>query len=595
MSAAPPRISVVVPTYQRGRVVTNLVTALCHQTYVGMFELIVVIDGSTDDTEHRLAELRPPFPMRVIRQPNRGLANARNRGAAAATGEILLFLDDDMEPDEHLLAEHDRSQLEGADAVAGAVPLHASSPRTLLADGVGAWADARSHRLARTGYELRFNEILNGQFSLKREVFERLGGFDERFTAGGSYGNEDLDFGYRLLRAGYRAVFNARAVSRQQYVVGAASYLRQYEDAGRADVVLAREYPELLPELFHGELASSTIHRLVRHPVLRFPRLARALVGPVRDMIVRRVDRGSRDPLTARAFFLLRAVHYWAGVHGAGGIPQHHRLRVLCYHAIANLSEDPVLAEYGVPPERFRFQLETLRRAGYHFIEPDELAQFVAGKGGLPRRAVLVTFDDCSRDLMAAGAPIVRQLTVRAVAFAVSRRLGQTNDWDRWLGAGILPLLSARELADLPALGVEVGGHSRTHRPLVTLAGSALSDEVRGCADDLLALGLPQPRFFSYPHGEHNSRVRQAVRAAGYLAAFTSSPGRIGRATDRYALPRIELVSADVGWRLRVKVGAAGPLLLGWQFSERVAASIRRRWRELRARRGKRRDVVTRA
>ena len=594
MSAAPPRISVVVPTYQRGRVVTNLVTALCHQTYVGMFELIVVIDGSTDDTERRLAALPTSFPMRVITQPNRGLANARNRGAAAATGEILLFLDDDMEPDEHLLAEHDRSMREGADVVAGAVPLHPDSPRTLLADGVRAWAEARSQRIGHSSYTLRFNEILNGQFSLRRQVFEQLGGFDERFTAGGSYGNEDLDFGHRLLRAGYRAVFNTRAVSRQRYVVSAAAYLRQYEDTGRADVVLVRKYPELRPEIFPGELGSSSIHRLLRRPVLRFPRFARAVVSAARDMIVRRVDGGAGDPLTSRAFFALRAVHYWTGVHAAGGIPEHNRLSVLCYHAIANLADDPVLAEYGVPPERFRSQIETLRRVGYHFIHPDELAQFLGGTGGLPRRALLVTFDDCSRDLMAAGAPIVRQLDVPAIAFAVSGRLGQTNDWDRWLGAGILPLLSARELADLPPLGIEVGGHSRTHRPLPALSNSALSDEVRGCAADVRELGLPQPRFFAYPHGEHDSRVRQAVRDAGYVAAFAISPGRIGPRTDPYALPRIALVSADVGWRLRVKVAAAGPLLLSWGVLQRVVAALRRRFRALTGHGGTRRDVAPR-
>jgi GT2 family glycosyltransferase/peptidoglycan/xylan/chitin deacetylase (PgdA/CDA1 family) len=590
-----PRISVVVPTFQRGPLVAALVASLCRQRFAGSFEVIVVIDGSTDDTEQRLAALDTSFPLRVIRQPNGGLACARNRGAAAATGELLLFLDDDMDPDPHLLEEHDRSQREGADIVAGAIPLHPDSPRTFLADGAGTWADARTQRLAQAGYQLRFNETVNGQVSIRRDAFERLGGFDERFTAGGSYGNEDLDFGHRALRAGYRAVFNARAVSRQRYVVRAAAHLRQYEDAGRADVVLARKYPELLSDLFGGELAASTIHRLLQGPVLLAPRVAHTLAGLVRGVVVRRVDAGQRDALTIRAFFVLRAVHYWTGVHSAGGIPHHHQLRVLCYHAIADLGSDPVLGPYGVSSDRFRAQLMTLRHANYHFVHPEEVARFVSGAAGLPRRALLLTFDDCSRDLEAAAAPVARDLRVPSVAFAVSHRLGRTNDWDRWLGAGEISLLSASEVAELPSLGVEVGGHSRTHAMLPRLADDAVQEEVSGCADDLRELGLPRPRFFAYPHGEHDAHVRQAVRAAGYVAAFTTSPGRVTRRTDPHALPRVEIYPTDLGWRLRLKVASAGPLLIGYGWLERAVRSLMRRARVLTGVDGRRRGVAPRA
>jgi glycosyltransferase involved in cell wall biosynthesis/peptidoglycan/xylan/chitin deacetylase (PgdA/CDA1 family) len=588
-------MSVIVPTYQRGPVVAELIAALCRQEYDGAFEVVVIIDGSTDDTEQRLAATSTRFPMRVIWQPNGGLAHARNQGAAAANGEILVFLDDDMEPDAHFLSEHDRSHREGADVVAGAVPLHPDSTRSMLADGVAAWAEARSRRLSGAGYVLRFNEIVSGQVSIRRDVFERLEGFDERFTAGGSYGNEDLDFGHRLLLAGYHPVFNPRAVSRQRYVVTAAAHLRQYADAGQADVALARKYPALLGDVFHGELATSTMHRLMRWPALRFPRVTRAVTGVIRGLVVRRVDAGRRDPLTVRAFFLIRAAYYWTGVQAAGGIPRHRRLRVLCYHAIASLAGNPVMMDYGVPPDRFRAQLETLQRAGYHAVHPDEVARFVDGEGGLPLRALLVTFDDCYTDLVSEAAPILRALAVPAIAFAVSGRLGRTNDWDRWLGASELSLLSAEEVKVLPTSGVEVGGHSRTHSYLGALPDAALHAEIRGCADDLRALGLPRPRFFSYPHGEHDRRVRAAVRDTGYLAAFTTSPGRVGRRTDRYALPRVEIFPADVGWRLRAKVAAAGPLLLALMFAQRVASSLRRRFRALTTRRGEGGTAATRA
>jgi glycosyltransferase involved in cell wall biosynthesis len=91
-----PRFSVVIPTYQRRDLAVALVRALERQTYDGPFEMVVVVDGSTDGTVEALAQLHPQFQLRVIAQKNSGLARARNAGAGAAAGEILLFLDGDI-------------------------------------------------------------------------------------------------------------------------------------------------------------------------------------------------------------------------------------------------------------------------------------------------------------------------------------------------------------------------------------------------------------------------------------------------------------------------------------------------------------------
>jgi glycosyltransferase involved in cell wall biosynthesis len=309
---------VIVPTYQRRELVCALVESLARQR-LDAFEVVVVVDGSTDGTVEALSAMKTTFPLRVLFHPNQGLARTRNRGAAVAAGEILLFLDDDMEPDPDLLAEHDRHYGAGADAVAGSIPLHPDSVPTLLADGVGVWAEKLARRCSQPGHALRYFEVSCGHLSIRRAVFDRLGGFDERFTAQGSYGNEDRDFAHRLLAGGFRVAFSATAVARQCYVVDAAAHLRQYRQAGRADVVLARKYPKLSPEIFHGELAESDLHRWLRRPVLLAPRLAGWAAAPLRRIAVVRCDRGKRDWFTQRAFFCARAVEYWRGVAEADG------------------------------------------------------------------------------------------------------------------------------------------------------------------------------------------------------------------------------------------------------------------------------------
>ncbi|HWO84528.1 MAG TPA: glycosyltransferase, partial [Solirubrobacterales bacterium] len=116
------RFSVVIPTYQRRQTVVRSVTALAGQT-CSDFEVVVAVDGSSDGTADALRGLETSFPLRVLEQPNRGRAAAVNAGAAAAGGELILFLDDDMRADPRLLEEHERSHREGADVVMGDLPL----------------------------------------------------------------------------------------------------------------------------------------------------------------------------------------------------------------------------------------------------------------------------------------------------------------------------------------------------------------------------------------------------------------------------------------------------------------------------------------
>jgi glycosyltransferase involved in cell wall biosynthesis len=90
-------VSVIIPTYNGKHKVANLLDSLATQTYDN-FEIIVSIDGSSDDTFEYLNTRISAFKnLIVLNEPNGGRAVCRNRGALKAKGELLLFLDDDME------------------------------------------------------------------------------------------------------------------------------------------------------------------------------------------------------------------------------------------------------------------------------------------------------------------------------------------------------------------------------------------------------------------------------------------------------------------------------------------------------------------
>jgi glycosyltransferase involved in cell wall biosynthesis/peptidoglycan/xylan/chitin deacetylase (PgdA/CDA1 family) len=551
------RFSVVIPTYQRRAVVLESVQALAQQDLDEPFEVIVVVDGSRDGSAEALRGLELPFALTVIEQPNAGAASARNRGAQLAGGEILLFLDDDMVAHPRLLAEHASSLAEGADVVLGHLPLHPAARSNPLAGGVVSWLEERARRLSRPGASPGCHDVLTGQMSVRREVFEKLGGFDTRFTSGGSYGYEDVDFGRRVLDAGYRVTFNVYALSYQNYVVSPRQYLSQARQAGRAAVAFGRKHPDDTLSVLAPALANARDSSLPRAVATTWP-LSVPFVAPFRALALALLESGIDRGAPLRFFERIGQLEYWRGVREAGGRWPSGGVRILVYHSIRDLSGEPLLEPYGIPPQVFRDQLRALRRVGFQFISAEQLLGFLQGRSRLPRAAVLITFDDCYEDLRESALPVLHEMRAPALAFAVSARLGGSNQWDVANGAPPLRLLDPAGLAALTRSGVEIGAHSRTHTRLTEASQRELEDEVTGSVHELEAAGLGRPRFFAYPYGDCDDVVRGAVRRAGVEVAFTVARGKAARGQDRFAIPRIEILREDTGLRFLRKVIFAG-------------------------------------
>lgn len=556
-SSREPRLSIVVPTHERRELATTLLDALAKQDTDQPFEAVVVVDGSTDGTAEALRSRSDPFPLTVIEQANSGASRARNQGAEAARGDVILFLDDDMEPHPGLVGAHLTAHDAGAEAVMGAIPLHPDSPDNIMADSVGEWADELAGRCARPGYRLGLNDIFTGQLSIRRSLLSVLDGFDERFTADGTFGNSDIDFGHRLVARGIEVVFRPDAISYQRYVVSARQFLPRWEQVGEADVRIARLHPDmsgLRPWSLRGRPRS-----LIARAVVAFPAVARELVTPFRVLAVALVDGGRKDGFTRRLYAQVRRVHYWLGVARAGGPIDGDRVRVLCWHSIADLSHDRVLRDYGVPPATFRSQIRTLREAGWAFLEGDEFLRFLRSGADIPRRSVLLTFDDGYADLITEAHPILAAHRAPSVAFAVARWIGQLNPSDLAQGRSPRALATRDDLLELADQGVEIGSHAQTHPRLTGLGALELADEVEGSRRDLEEMGFPSPRLFAYPYGDHDTRVQGAVEAAGYEAAFTTVPTMTRRSVSPFAVPRIEVWPHDIGLRFRRKVRRGGP------------------------------------
>ena len=306
-----PSFSIVIPTYGRRDVVCEMVRSLSELSYEGDFNVVVVVDGSRDGSAAALADLECPFPLSVIEQPNQGAAHARNRGAAAATGEILLFLDDDMVCAPNLLEQHARLYREGADAITGEITPHHALPDGLRANDLPKFAPSDGNAPASAF------DIFTGQLSVKRQVFEELGGFDESFTASGGYGNEDLDFGARLL-ARYSVRINPAAITMHRDGVNPRRVLQRARLLATADVRFASKHPELAHELFDRRGASERTTRLLYRPIGRVPLLAPLVASVavrIADLTLKTRLGGKRTP--SRLFSIAYGTSYWSSVSRA--------------------------------------------------------------------------------------------------------------------------------------------------------------------------------------------------------------------------------------------------------------------------------------
>jgi GT2 family glycosyltransferase len=307
-----PRASVVIPTYRRRDALLRLLSALATQTIApSEYEVIVVVDGSYDGTREAAEALATPYDRRVIAQENRGRAAALNVGIGVARGELVLMLDDDMEPTPGLLEAHLRAHASGdALAVMGAVPVAMRETMPVPAEWVGRRFNRHLARLAESGAPLTLRDFYGGNLSVRRDILTRIGGFDEAFTR---YGNEDLELSLRLTEAGVRIVYEPTAIAYQTYDKDFAGLAADTVSKGRTAVLLVRKHPDARRQL---KLGSVERIPLVRRLIVGSLLLATRLLPSTRARVVGAMTSlGHRNRVLAlRLYAPVLDYLYWCGV-----------------------------------------------------------------------------------------------------------------------------------------------------------------------------------------------------------------------------------------------------------------------------------------
>jgi glycosyltransferase involved in cell wall biosynthesis len=244
-----PYFSVVIPTHNRITTLLRVLGALGDQRGAPPFEVVLIDDGSTDDTaavmKKAIEEKRFSFPLRFETQPNGGPGRARNRGTALATGQFVVYIGDDTVPEPQFLAEHARTHGEHGDdplvACLGYTGWPATEVVTPFMDHINDYGLQFGYRLIENGAVVPFNFFYTSNISIARGTLGDTP-FDTTFPAAAW---EDIELAYRLDAAGLKIRYNAAAVTRHYHRMDVDSFGRRQFTAGRSGAIFFEKHPEL--------------------------------------------------------------------------------------------------------------------------------------------------------------------------------------------------------------------------------------------------------------------------------------------------------------------------------------------------------------
>jgi peptidoglycan/xylan/chitin deacetylase (PgdA/CDA1 family) len=215
------------------------------------------------------------------------------------------------------------------------------------------------------------------------------------------------------------------------------------------------------------------------------------------------------------------------------------------YHLVNTPPPGVAYPELWVPAAAFRAQMHSLALAGYRGVTLDRLLDNWQHRLALPRKPIVISFDDGYGSQVRNAMPILHGLHWPGVLNLEVKNLS--------IAGGI----TKGQVRRLIAAGWEIDAHTITHPDLTTLDPASVRHEVAGSRAALRRDFHVPVDNFAYPSGRYNAVAEAAVRAAGYRAAVTTELGLAHMDADRAALPRVRVNGTDSAADVLAEVRAA--------------------------------------
>lgn len=247
-----------------------------------------------------------------------------------------------------------------------------------------------------------------------------------------------------------------------------------------------------------------------------------------------------------------------------------HRIPILMYHRIATVPGD----RNSLPPEKFKEQLDYLKKHGYHTITLNDLYNHVTLQAPLPPKPVILTFDDGYEDNFFLAFPLLKERNMKATVFPIANWIGKENKWENF-NKQLTRTMDWDQLKAWHSAGMEIGSHTLEHPFLTQCDEARLQAELmesKRILEEKLAVTID---FLCYPYGFFDNRAIRIAKQCGYkgaLAIFANVPLWN---QDMHALPRIPIPSRQPSWEFALKVNRFHILFIMLRKLERSVKRLR--------------------
>lgn len=199
---------------------------------------------------------------------------------------------------------------------------------------------------------------------------------------------------------------------------------------------------------------------------------------------------------------------------------------VLMYHSIDRNASGSKIT---VSPEEFAAQMGFLKNNGFRVVSLKEAVDLIKTNKKLPRKTVAITFDDGYENNYIYAYPVLKKHAFPATIFVIAGSLDKEG------------YLNTAQLKEMTDNGIEIGSHTISHLWLPGVKDAELEIEIYESKKMLTEILGREVRFFCYPVGGFDEKIKSMVGAAGYLGACTTSPGRSLPNRDIFALKRVRI------------------------------------------------------
>jgi peptidoglycan/xylan/chitin deacetylase (PgdA/CDA1 family) len=236
-------------------------------------------------------------------------------------------------------------------------------------------------------------------------------------------------------------------------------------------------------------------------------------------------------------------------------IPARKGLPILMYHKVSEREVDGIT----ISAEKLKRQFEFIHKKGYQTISFDDLADAIRIGKPLPKRPLILTFDDAYRNFLEQAVPLLKNYGFKATVFIPVGFIGKTNIWDK----GSDPILNVTEIKELANTGsIEFGIHSYLHRNYAELDPAGMEKDLDLCIQTLGYHNIPFVRVLAYPYGGYprkdpqlKAKMKELFRTSRLQFAL-----RIGNGINRwplkdpYEVKRIDIKGTDNFYTFKTKL-----------------------------------------